>query len=133
MSFPEDPPPSSHGDWKAALAEFAGARLELVRLEARDAGRFAAKRLVLLLIAALSGTMAWLLLMAGLLGWTTAMTGWPWWACSLLLGTVHLPPALIALALLRRPAPPAFPVTRSELQKDREWLLSLQPNPRSKR
>ena len=132
MTFPDDPPPQSGGDWKAALAEFAEARLELVRLEARDAGRQTARRLALAVAGGIAGSSAWALLMAGLVGWTSAMTGWPWWVPALILGILHLFPAVVALVLLRRPGPPAFPITRSELQKDREWLHSLQ-KPNSKR
>lgn len=132
MSFPEDPPPPASGDWKSALAEFVGARIELIQLEARDARRTASRRLGLALIGATSGIIAWFLLSAGLIGLTSAMTGWPWWIPALIIGSLHLVPAIACLILLRRPSPAPFPITRNELNKDREWLLHLQNSPRSK-
>ena len=73
MSDPFGPPPPPAGDtsgsWKESVAEFIDARLELFRLEAREASRTAVQRGVLLGVALVGLALTWLLLLAGVIGW----------------------------------------------------------------
>jgi uncharacterized membrane protein YqjE len=126
--------PESHPrpSLRESAVEFLSARLELVALESRDAGRIAARRLLLVAFIGACAMTAWLAGIAGLIGWVaTAGDGIPWPLAALAACVLHLLLAGIAVLALRRPAPPAFPHVRAELSKDREWLLNLKDKPRS--
>jgi uncharacterized membrane protein YqjE len=128
-SEPEAPPRPC---WRESLVEFISTRLELVALESRDAGRIAARRLLVLAFIAGCAMTAWLAGIAGLIGWlASAGGGLPWYLAALAASALHLLLAGLAVVTLRRPAPPAFPHVRAELSKDREWLLNLKNKPRA--
>ncbi len=116
--------------WRESVVEFVSARMELVALEAREAGRVAARRGVLLAFIGGCAMTAWLTGMAGLIGWiATSGHGIAWHWVALAAAALHLALAFIAVLILRRPAPPSFPIARAELSKDREWLLNLKDKP----
>lgn len=120
----------SGGDWKTAAAEFAQARLELIRHEARAAGREAARRAATAVIIVGAAVLFWILMVAGLIGLiAAARPDWPWYHITLVAGGLHLLVGVAGLFYLRKPAPPAFPLTRSELAKDQEWLETLKRKP----
>jgi uncharacterized membrane protein YqjE len=128
----EGPAPQPHAtsSWRESAVEFVSARIELVALEAREAGIATARKGVLLAFIAGCAMTAWLTGMAGLIGWVaTSGNGIAWHWVALAAAVLHLILAGIAVAVLRRPAPPAFPLARAELSKDREWLLNLKDKP----
>ncbi len=128
----EDPDTESHptsSSLRESAVEFVSARLELLSLEARDAGQAAARKGVLAALAAGCAIMAWMALVAGIIGWIAA-AGAPWHFAALGAAVFHLLVAGIAAALLRRPSAASFPLTKSELIKDREWLLNLKDRPK---
>lgn len=130
---PAGEPDRDGEDWKSSAGEFLNARLELFRLEARQAGRNAARRVGLVVFAVGSALLCWALVMAGLIGLIAALASWPWHFVALALGGAHLLAAGLALLALRKPSGDPFPLTRSELEKDREWLNRLfqkTPKPR---
>jgi uncharacterized membrane protein YqjE len=132
MTDGSDPDSHPRPSLRESVVEFLSARLELVALESRDAGRIAARRFVLLAFIGGCAMTAWLAGIAGLIGWVaSAGDGIPWPLAALAACVLHLLLAGIAALALRRPAPPAFPHVRAELSKDREWLLNLKDKPRS--
>ncbi len=131
--MPEPPVSQTAGNssWVEHLLDLANSRIALFQLEAKQAASRSICRVVMIAAAAFAACVAWLLLMSGIVGILHTYAGFPWyWSC-LALGGVHL---LVIAALLRSartPGPAAFQQTRSEFQKDREWLQSLQ-HPKSK-
>jgi hypothetical protein len=128
----EGPAPETQAtpSWRESAVEFVSARMELVALEAREAGRAAARRGVILAFIGGCAMTAWLTGMAGLIGWVaTSGAGIAWHWVALAAAALHLLLAGIAAMVLRRPASPAFPIARAELLKDREWLLNLKDKP----
>jgi len=110
--------------------EFVAARLDLFALEAKDAGKLAARRGALVAVITGCAMMAWMAAVAGLIGWVaTAGAGIDWYFVALGAAGFHLVLAGIAAYVLRRPAPQAFPLTKAEISKDREWLLHLKDKP----
>jgi uncharacterized membrane protein YqjE len=116
--------------------EHLKARAELLGIELREAGGFAARKSALgLLLAALLVSAYGLLLTAAvsLLGQWLA-SAWPdtfgavgWQLVAVLFGVLHLLLArLIFMNLKRIPARPLFEYTRAELRKDRAWLKQKQ-------
>jgi uncharacterized membrane protein YqjE len=130
--FPEPDPPASHRpSWREAAADFVSARVELIAFEAKEAKKHAAGKAVLVVIILACAVVAYLTILAGAIGWI-ASTGAPWYFVTLGAALLHLLVAGIAVALLKRPLPPAFTHTKAELAKDREWLINKK-NPSWKR
>ncbi|MEP4078282.1 phage holin family protein [Haloferula sp.] len=135
MSDDSSTPPSQQDPqqegWAAAVSGFVTARLDLIKLEARDASEVAAKRGVLLAVILGCAFFVWLLGVAGIVGWISDSQSWPWYAVTLAAAGLHLLVAIIAVVLLKKPAPPSFPLTRAELSKDQAWLETLKKDPTS--
>lgn len=106
--------------------EFVSARVELLSLEAREAGQQVARKGVLAALIAGCGVIAWMTAVAGFIGWIAASgAGVPWYFVALGVAVLHLLLACLAVLALRRSSPPAFSLSKAELLKDREWLLNL--------
>lgn len=106
--------------------EFVSARVELLSLEAREASQQAVRKGVLAAWIAGCAVIAWMAAVAGLIGWVAASKAEiPWYFAALGAAVLHLLLAGIAALALRRPSPQAFPLSKAELLKDREWLLNL--------
>jgi len=134
MSDPFDPPPEPAqrppASWQEMAAEFVDSRLELFRLEAKTASREAAQRAALVAIISVAVALTWILLLAGLIGLIAhAQEAIPWYGLTLIAALLHLIVAIAAVARLRQPGTPSFPLTRNELAKDREWLQRLKNTP----
>lgn len=129
MSPPIDPDDAQATPWREAAAEFVSARLELFTLEAREASQRAARKAALLAFAAGCGVTFWLCFVAGVIGWIAA-SGHPWHFVALACAAFHLVAAGIAVAVIRRPGPPSFPLSRAEFEKDRQWLSQTQETPK---
>ena len=118
--------------WKAAASEFVRARLDLIGLEAKEAAQVAAKKAAVGVIAAIAAFFAWMLICAGLIGWIAAAhPDWAWFWIALVMAGVHVLVILIAVIKLRAKEQPPFPITRSQLVKDKEWLESLKQKKKS--
>ncbi|MEM1083074.1 MAG: phage holin family protein [Verrucomicrobiota bacterium] len=130
---PTDPTDPENEGWIASASNFLTTRIELVRLEAREAGKHAAKRLGLVIFIIGAALFSWLIGMAGLIGLIAASKPeWPWYWVTISVAALHLLAAVLALLALKKPAPPSFPVTRAELSKDQAWLESLKNDPKSR-
>ncbi|OYV07125.1 MAG: hypothetical protein CFE26_02635 [Verrucomicrobiales bacterium VVV1] len=102
-------------NWREAVADLLSARVELIRLEAKQAAEQGARKAVVVAILAISAAFTWALFLVGVIPLLSESTG------------VHLFVALLMVARLRRPGSPTFPITRDEFQRDREWFKNLQP------
>ena len=124
------PQTSPEEGWSDAASNFITARLDLIKLEARDASQQAVQRGVLLGVILGCAFFIWLLLVAGMIGWISASQSWPWYAVTLVAAGLHLVVAIIAGLLIRKPAAPSFPLTRVEFSKDQAWLETLKNDPK---
>ena len=140
--LPENTPPHGSANtgqdetrpasWCEALMNLIEARVALIQLEARATVRKRMSRVVGILIAAICMFFAWaLLLVAGIAALSSA-SGWPWHWLAIVAAAIHV---LLALILIRKsstkPVVPAFPLTRAEFQKDRQWIENFQKKPKS--
>jgi len=116
---------SAAGGWSESLGALVGCRIALIQLESQVAARQAGQLIALIAAAALATIFAWALLLAGAIAAIAAVTGWPWYWLALVAAVLHALAAVIALRRARLAARPAFPITRAEFQKDREWLNTL--------
>lgn len=125
----QDPRPEN---WREALMTLIASRIALIQLEARETARQRARRVVGVIVAVICLFFTWTLLLAGGIAAVSSASGWPWHWLAIGAGALHL---LLALLLLKggsaNPATPAFPLTRAEFQKDREWIENFQKKPKS--
>lgn len=120
------------------LRQYLLARGELLAIEAREATRVAGRKgtlafllatavffgYALLLVAAVALVGQWL---GGILPGSWSHFGWQ--TAAVLAGLLHLAMAALCYRALRQsPREPLFEVTRSEFQKDRQWLDDQQTN-----
>jgi uncharacterized membrane protein YqjE len=125
---PTPPPPRG---WAAALLDLISARSALIEFEAAQASRRTARAAILLASAAMACAFGWLLLVAAGVFLLASATGWHPALVTLLAGFLHFAAAIALASAAKSAKLPAFPLTRAEFQKDREWLLSLQSPPKS--
>jgi uncharacterized membrane protein YqjE len=109
--------------WIASFLRYLELRLELLGLEAREAGIH-----LLIISLLLVGTLICLagffvLSIVFLLYFMTLILHWAWGWCALLLAAglfvIGIVTGIIFRSRLRKPL---FPVTLAEFQKDRQWL-----------
>jgi MFS family permease len=119
-------------NWREALMTLVASRVALIQLEACDAARQRARRVAGMIVAVICLFFTWALLLAGGIAAISSATGCPWHWLAICAAVLHL---LLALLLLRGGsadvATPAFPLTRAEFQKDREWIENFHKKPKS--
>ena len=112
-------------NWREALMALIAARFALIELESKDAAKQGAKRAALVAAACGCGLFAWILLLAGGISLIADANGWSWNWVALGAAVLHLLAGVILVVMAKPSAGPAFPVTRAEFQKDREWIENL--------
>lgn len=130
---PSGPPQADSGppnNWREALMALIASRIALIQLEARQSAKIGASRAIRMATAAFCLLFAWMLLLAGGIAALSVAADWPWHWVALITAALHL---LLAWILVNssKAAPPAFPATRAEFQKDREWIENFQKKPKS--
>jgi uncharacterized membrane protein YqjE len=127
-SAPQDPLPAN---WREALMSLIATRLNLIELEAKYAANEAAKRGAALAAAVGCSIFAWALLLAGGVSMIAKSTELAWDQVAIGVAALHF---LGGIILARRAKPStatAFPITRAEFQKDREWIENFQKTKKS--
>lgn len=114
-------------NWREAVSDLLSARIELIRLEATRASAEGIKKAAALGITVVALTFTWILLLAGGIPLIATASGVKWPLIALAAAGLHLVLALLMLVRLRRRGAPAFPITRNEFQRDREWFRTLKP------
>lgn len=118
-------------NWRQALMTLVASRIALFRLEARQTARQNAARMARIAAAVICLLLAWALLVTGGIGLIASTTGWPWHWLAMAAAAIHLVTGLILIGSSSGASTPAFPMTRAEFQKDREWIENIQKNPKS--
>jgi uncharacterized membrane protein YqjE len=121
-SAPPPEPEAARANWREALMELVASRVALIQLESKDAARSTSKRAVLIVAACGCAFAAWMLLLAGGVSIISQSTGWPWNWVAVGLAALHLLVGVILAQVAKSAEIPAFPATRAEFQKDREWI-----------
>ncbi|MEY2530873.1 MAG: hypothetical protein QOI96_958 [Verrucomicrobiota bacterium] len=110
----------------SALASFIESRLGLFATESK-----AALAQVLMLIVCVVGALlffaiGYIFVIASAVVWLAHVAGVVWWWIALAAAGLHFIFALILLLIAKAwTARPLFPATTAELEKDRQWLKSL--------
>ncbi len=112
-------------NWREALMTLLATRVDLIRLESQEVAGTVARRAGFYAAACGFALFGWALLLAGAIGLISETTEWPWsWVC-VGAALLHLLLAILFSKLASPRAKVAFPVTRAEFQKDREWIENL--------
>lgn len=122
---------ASPANWIEALMALISSRIALIQHEARESANTGVKRVVRLVVAVICLFFAWILLLAGALGAIASASGWPWYWLAIAAAGLHLLVAILLASSCSKSGTPAFPITRAEFQKDREWIESIQKKPKS--
>ena len=97
-------------------------RVTLIQLESKDAAGAGVRRIAYLIAVIAAVIFAWALLMAGLVGILSEAIEKPWSWVAVGFALLHLLAGLVLAKLAKPAGAPAFPITRAEFQKDREWI-----------
>jgi uncharacterized membrane protein YqjE len=109
-----------------ALASFIESRLELVASESKAAIAQVLALIACLVAALLFFAIGYIFLIASAVVWLARTAGVTWWWIALAAAGVHFLFAFILLLIAKVwTAKPLFPATSAELEKDRQWLKSL--------
>jgi len=111
--------------WKEAALALVTARISIIRMESKDAAENLIRRLLLWAAVGICAFFTWALILSGGIALIAENSVYPWYHIALVFAAAHLLIALILAIVAKKSGPPAFPVTRSEFQKDREWILKL--------
>ncbi len=118
-----DPVPNN---WREAIMGLIASRISLIQLESKDVGKGAVMWALRIAVACACLFSAWMLLLAGGVAAVADVTQCPWYWVAIGVALLHLVAAFVLFRLLKPSENPVFPVTRSEFQKDREWIENFQ-------
>jgi len=110
----------------AGLADFFESRFGLFATESKAALAQLLTLIVCLVGALMFLAIGYVFLIVGAVMWIARLAGLPWWWITLAAAVLHFILALVFLLIARsRTGKPLFPATTAELEKDRQWLKSL--------
>jgi uncharacterized membrane protein YqjE len=116
----------------SALADFFESRFVLLAQESRVALVQLLVLAICLVVAAILVAVGYIFLVITAIAGLAHLAGISWLWITLAAAGVHFVIALVLLLVARtRITKPLFPVTASELKKDREWLKNLDETSRS--
>ena len=107
------------------------ARLALIELESKEAAQAAGRRTALIGAACACVFFTWALLLAAGVSLISRTSGWPWDWVAAGLAALHLLVGIVLAQSAKSSGNPAFPVTRAEFKKDREWIENFNKDKKS--
>lgn len=111
------------GSTAGSMLSYLQARLLLLRIETKEAGRALTRKYVFLTSATSLFFLAYALLIAAAVSLGSDRFELRWEYVALILGGLHVLIGLLLIAVARlRPAKPLFQASLNELEKDRQWL-----------
>ena len=113
-------------NWREALLTLIASRVSLIELESKEAAKDAARRLIFIVAAVCCLFFMWALLLAGGIAALATALDWSWYWIAMGAGAIHIVAAVWLARAAMAKTGSAFPVTRSEFQKDRTWIENLQ-------
>lgn len=122
---------SSPQNWLDAALALIASRVGLIQLESRAAAKAASRKAIKCVLAAALLFFGWSLLLAGGVALVAHFSSWSWHWVALGCAALHVVVAFLLARSAAAPGPPPFPITRAELQKDREWINNLKNNGKS--
>ncbi len=122
---------SPRANWRGALMDLIAARLALIQLESQDAAQAAARRAVFIGAACGCAFFTWGLLLVSGVSIISRTTDWQWDWVAAGLAALHLLAGVVLAQSAKSSGKPAFPVTRAEFQRDREWIENFNKDKKS--
>jgi uncharacterized membrane protein YqjE len=118
-------------NWREALMSLIASRISLIQLESKEAAGESARRLAYLIAAICAAVFSWALLIAGGVILIAKVASLPESWVAIGFGILHLLAAILLARLAKPSGAPAFPITRAEFQKDREWIENFKQTRKS--
>lgn len=119
-AFPRLGPPPAN--WREALMALIAARVALIELESKEAALAAGRRTALIGAACACVFFMWALAITAAVSLISRAVGWPWDWVAAGLAALHLIVGILLAQSAKSAGNPAFPFTRAEFKKDREWI-----------
>lgn len=116
---------AARGNWVEAIFDLVESRAAIISLEARDVLNSGLAKLIPLAVCLFCVFAAWALAVAAAIGCVAALTEWKWYQITFAMAGLHIVIGVVALLIAKKRKAASFPVTRSEFEKDREWLIQL--------
>jgi len=107
------------------------ARIALIQLESHAAAKEGGKRAALVVAACACAFFSWALVLAGGVSLVSMASGWSWNLVAIAAAVLHLLGAIILAKMAKPSEQAAFPNTRAEFQKDREWIENFNKTKKS--
>ena len=98
------------------------ARVALIELESKEAALAAGRRTALIGAACACVFFMWALAITAAVSLISRAVGWPWDWVAAGLAALHLIVGILLAQSAKSAGNPAFPFTRAEFKKDREWI-----------
>jgi uncharacterized membrane protein YqjE len=118
--------PTPCPDWRTALMTLIAARVALIEMESKDLAQDLSRRLLWLILAVGCSVFAWLLILAGGISLASDASGLSWNKLAIGTALLHLVAAILFTRLAKPTSRRAYPFTRAEFSKDREWIENFQ-------
>ncbi len=118
-------------NWGEALVTLLTSRVALIELEFRESAQRMGRRVIRMVLVAACLFFVWALLLVAGIALIAQVFCWSWVVIALGVAILHMVLALWLMRAVRIPDEPAFPVTRTEFQKDREWIENFQKTRKS--
>lgn len=109
-------------NWREALMGLIAARYALIEFESKDLAQRGVRRATWVVAAGICAIFAWTLLLAGGISWIADSSGWRWYVVAMGAALLHLLGGIVFASMAKPSVKTAFPITRAEFQKDREWI-----------
>ena len=109
-----------------ALTDFVESRLGLLATESKAALTQLLMLIICVAVALMFFAIGYIFLVASAVVWVARLAGVNWWWIALAAAGVHFLMTFILLLIAKsQTAKPLFPEITTELEKDRQWLKSL--------
>ena len=107
------------------------ARIALIQFESHAVAKEGGRRAALVAAACACAFFAWALILAGAISLVAQATGASWSIIALVTAALHLLAGVILAKMAKPSDGTAFPITRAEFQKDREWIENFNKTKKS--
>ncbi len=119
------PEQSSVEKLPSALVTLITARIAIISAESGEAFSLATRKAILGLTGAIFLLLCWVLVLAALMGAVPAVSSLQWYHVAFIAAGFHLVLVVIAVLGLRKKTAPTYTITKSEFNKDRQWLTTV--------
>lgn len=111
--------------WLEGILGLIESRAGIISWEAKEAFGIGFTKLIPFLFGLFAAFSAWVLIVVAIIGFLIDATEWKWYQITFAMSGLHIIIAVAAFLIAKKKNSTLFPITRSEFEKDRKWLIRL--------